>query len=71
MNHQDEAQAMRASVEQAQTLAQLDDCYREIIGYSIVEDDPSQTAETVRALLVGFIDEFCASCGISYSEFSK
>ena len=52
-----------ARVDQASTLEELSDLYLDIVGYDISEDDPTTTADTVRALLTGFLREELASYG--------
>ena len=52
-----------ARVDQASTLEELSDLYEEIVGYDIVEDDPTATADTVREMLTGFLLEELTSYG--------
>ena len=58
-----EATAMVTALSAAQTLDDLDALYVKWIGYSTMEDDPSQTPDEVRAVLRDYIKEFCYSTG--------
>jgi len=63
-----EARAMAADLLTAETLADLDQLYLNWIGYSTVEDDPSQTFDDVKGVLTDFILEFCYDCGIHRND---
>ena len=63
-----EARAMATTLHSAKTLADLDRLYVEWIGYSIVEDSPSETADSIRAILRDYIKEFCYSTGTHCSD---
>lgn len=53
----------RARIDDASTLDELRDLYAEIVGYDPVDDDPSMTADSVRDLLTGYVDEMAANYG--------
>lgn len=60
----DEAKAMQSDLDTAQTLEDLDQLYVNWVGYSLVEDDPTQTVDTLRGMLSGYLAEFRASVGL-------
>ena len=58
-----EASAMVEDLNTAKSLRDLDELYFNWIGYSTMEDDPTQTADDVRAVLRDYIKEFCVATG--------
>lgn len=53
----DKTASMRARLDAAQTLADLDALYVEWVGYSIAQDDAAASTEGVRDTLADYIDE--------------
>lgn len=52
-----------ARVDAAFTIDELRALYVEIVGYDVFEDDPTATADSVRALLVGYLEEEASTYG--------
>lgn len=62
------ATAMWTDLRAAKDKADLDRLYVEWVGYSIFEDDPNETEDGVRAILVDYIKEFCYSTGVHVDD---
>lgn len=62
---------IKAHVEQIKAAADkqaLASIYLDLIGYDPFEDEPSNTAEEVRAVLLDFVRELCFASGVQCAD---
>lgn len=62
------ARQMAEELHRAHTLQELDALYSKWIGHSVVEDEPTITAELVNDILQDYLNEVLASTGIAWID---